>query len=906
MSHSLASHVAPPGAAAAQLRRRSRREHGTATASFQARRRRTGVPVRAGLLTQFAETAQASLEEVALGGDSVKTVLARLGEPGPGVSRADLSHALESLSAAAGSAADQLVSSVPGAHSVSAALAAEALKSGLSSATDQFAAMPPSVQATVLIASAIAGVSLGIVTGSGAGRAVDALPKEFDPVAIAAYFERRPQRRLSRQAELARQATWFSTALVSDWATNSWEKNMPLRASQLRELIVQNGAAFIKVGQALAIRPDVLPEPYMVEFAKLLDQVPPFAAVEAQAALRASLAAQGAPPPEEIFESMAAFDTPVAAASIGQVYRARLKPGKVNGLTEPVTVAVKLQRPDILDAVSLDLYIIRRSVQALAALPATGTTRMARIARSAQAFVEVLDTAATRFLEELRYDVEADNSEAFAALMTASPSVRDVIKTPAVFRTYSSGSVLVQEWVDGVRLSDIPRDTEEGKVQQGKVVRSLLLAYMVQLLETGLLHADPHPGNFLLMPDGRLCILDYGMMTTISEEQRLAFLEYMSHLSSRQFDKTVEDLINLGFVPPELGADPAKRAIVAPAIASTLEILYGSGGGMSTQKVEALKQQSRIAALSEELKAISRQYPVRLPPYFVLILRAFGTLEGLGLGVDGSFAILDECFPFVARRLLTDDSPRVRAALRTFAYGTGDRLSVERVEMIATGMRTFGATMDNSSRAALPPPATSSAPAAAVAATRPGATLDASTREVLAVLFNPKGNYVQTLLLEEAVRAVDALSREALFALWTAVVQSAPATARVRALLGPASLMIPGMPLFALASSGAPPPVRLSQEDTDTLATLRKLAEVLLPLPAGAPLGTASLQIDVRSIITTAQQLQPLMPTIAPGVASMGQRFLLMLLQRMLVRTAQDLQDVAAVIGGSAAGGARA
>jgi aarF domain-containing kinase len=846
-------------------------------------------------LTQFAEAAQ-----VSLGVDSVDTVLQTLSEPGPSVSRDDVSHALESLTAAAGSAADQFASSVPGAHSVSAALVAEAVKGGLASVAEQVADLPPSVQATVLIASAIAGVGLGVVTGSGAGRAVDALPKEFDPVAIAAYFERRPQRRLSRQAELARQATWFSTALLSDWATNSWEKNMPLRASQLRELIVQNGAAFIKVGQALAIRPDVLPEPYMVEFAKLLDQVPPFAAVEAQAALRASLAAQGAPPPEEIFESMSAFDTPVAAASIGQVYRARLKPGKVNGVTEPVTVAVKLQRPDILDAVSLDLYIIRRSVQALAALPAAGTTRMARIARSAQAFVEVLDTAATRFLEELRYDVEADNSEAFAALMTASPSVRDVIKTPKVFRTFSSGSVLVQEWVDGVRLSDIPRDTEEGKVQQGKVVRSLLLAYMVQLLETGLLHADPHPGNFLLMPDGRLCILDYGMMTTISEDQRMAFLEYMSHLSSRQFDKTVEDLINLGFVPPELGADPAKRAIVAPAIASTLEILYGSGGGMSTQKVEALRQQSRIAALSEELKAISRQYPVRLPPYFVLILRAFGTLEGLGLGVDGSFAILDECFPFVARRLLTDDSPRVRAALRTFAYGTGDRLSVERVEMIATGMRTFGATMDNTSRAALPPPA--GAPAA-VAAARPAATLDASTREVLAVLFSPKGNYVQTLLLEEAVRAVDALSREALFALWTAVVQSAPATARVRALLGPASLMIPGMPLFALASSGAPPPVRLSQEDTDTLATLRKLAEVLLPLPAGAPLGAASLQMDVRSIITTAQQLQPLMPTIAPGVASMGQRFLLMMVQRMLVRTAQDLQDVAAVVGGSAAGG---
>ena len=91
---------------------------------------------------------------------------------------------------------------------------------------------------------------------------------------------------------------------------------------------------------------------------------------------------------------------------------------------------------------------------------------------------------------------------------------------------------------------------------RSKLVQTLLNSYMVQFLETGFLHADPHPGNFLLMPDGRLCILDYGMMTEISADQRVAFIEYIAHLSARDYDKTLTDLVNLGFVPPELAEDP--------------------------------------------------------------------------------------------------------------------------------------------------------------------------------------------------------------------------------------------------------------------------------------------------------------------------------------------------------------
>lgn len=101
------------------------------------------------------------------------------------------------------------------------------------------------------------------------------------------------------------------------------------------------------------------------------------------------------------------------------------------------------------------------------------------------------------------------------------------------------------------------------------------------------------------------------MVTEIMPEQRIAFVEYMSHLSAGAFDETLDDLVNLGFVPPELAADPEKRAIVAPAVAATLSVLYSTGGGVTPDKVAQLRDQSRVAALSAELKALSRKYPLR-------------------------------------------------------------------------------------------------------------------------------------------------------------------------------------------------------------------------------------------------------------------------------------------------------
>lgn len=280
--------------------------------------------------------------------------------------------------------------------------------------------------------------------------------------------------------------------------------------------------------------------------------------------------------------------------------------------------------------------------------------------------------------------------------------------------------------------------------------------------------------------------------------------------------------------------------------------------------------------------------PPRLPPYFVLIIRAFGLLEGLGLSLNRSFSVLDECFPLVARRLLTDDSPRVRAALRTFVYGASDRLSVERVEAVAEGMRAFTTTM----AVATPPPPPASAPAAALAAPAPSkpapapaAGLDPAAAELLGIVFAPGGSYVQTLLLEEVARSVDALSRDALVSTWAAAQRAAaPAAAPLSRALGPAAWLLPGFPLLAAAAAG--PPIRLSEADASQLAVVRRLAQaVSLPTTAAG----AAQPLDVAALVDVGRRVAPLLPALAPGLREAGERLLRLLAQRALARLSADL-----------------
>ncbi|CAE7294479.1 unnamed protein product [Symbiodinium microadriaticum] len=315
---------------------------------------------------------------------------------------------------------------------------------------------------------------------------------------------------------------------------------------------------------------------------------------------------------------------------------------------------------------------------------------------------------------------------------------------------------------------------------------------------------------------------------------------------------------------------------------------------MFAKQREEMKAAGKLDGLREKLQAISKKYSgaFRLPPYFTLILRAFGTLEGLGLKTNENFAIVKECFPYIARRLITDDSFRMREALRSYLYKGRSRIAVSRIDELATGfgnftnlMNAFGSWVRKGSR-------TESAAAGGIQIEQNGQNgtheqsngqsngrvreVDSATREIAEVVFSPDGNFLQDLLIEEGVAAIDALSRASLV--------------RLLRTLGPLALPL-ALPLNFLLG-GADDQQLLSREDKQSLLVLRRITELV---DAGRrPAAESDEAADFGETVRSLQRLQPiaqgLLPSITPGAASFAGRFARQLARRVLLRLADDVE----------------
>lgn len=709
---------------------------------------------------------------------------------------------------------------------------------------------------------------------------------------------------LTRFIEVAIKFGTFSTKIELDKYFGTEEENTPQRAVEARQLIEDLGPTFVKITQVWASRPDILPEAYQKECEKLLEQVRPFGRDLAMKTLRRNIVGEGAL--ERMFDDMSSFDEPIAAASVGQVYKST-----VNGRE----VAVKVQRPDVRDTVTLDLFVVRRLAGLGSNLP------IERYARQFQSLKELVDRAAPPFIEELDYENEADNQRKFARTIADCELVRDTVVVPEVL--YSSPEVLVQEWLPGRKL------TEEGaaKEQADRVVKVLLNSYMVQFLETGYLHGDPHPGNFVLMPSGKLGILDYGLMTTIEPEKRVAFIEYIMHVQAKMYDRCLDDLVNLEFLPAGIAGDAEARDIIVPGLANTLSILYEGSGDLREQQKKFIKQREdlqstgKLEILREKLQGIAKKYgSFRLPGYMTLILRAFVTLEGVGLRSDGNFSIIKECFPYVARRLLTDDSLRIREALKAYLYKDRKRIAVSRIDDLAGGFGNFTNLMKGTRQEAIdagaplaeapeiaPPQEHREAvgSAAGDAGAAPQATpvatalpINTAAKDIASVIFSEQGNFLQEILIDEAVAAIDALSRAALL--------------QVLRALGPLSLPLQGQLSFVF---GAPDFARtqtviLTRDDKESLLLLRRITQLVQRAPSDDGADDSArgrTNVDFSSLASDVQTLGSLstglLPAVGPGAAAFARKLLLQLGSRTLLRLAEDIERGA---GGSGGAGAKA
>ncbi|GAB4820396.1 hypothetical protein N2152v2_007442 [Parachlorella kessleri] len=706
-------------------------------------------------------------------------------------------------------------------------------------------------------------------------QAGDYLPSSYDVGLIEAYFAAHPVLVARRGAQVAAEAAQLGAMLLLDRAQGKLEANSWQRAPQLRKILERLGPAYVKVAQAISTRVDILSPPYLLEIERLQDQVQPF---DDALGLDMISAAYGRPL-GDVFERLS--PRAVAAASLGQVYRGVLRP-EFGGHE----VAIKVRRPRVLQSVALDLYIMRRVALYIRRFPQVRSD-----------WAGIIDNWAEAFFAEMDYSLEAANARRFKRDVEEKNLTGIVV--PEVY--LATDEVLVTQWIEGEKLS------ESTAADVRELCNTLLSAYLTQLLETGFLHADPHPGNLLRTPDGKIAILDYGLMTTVPPDYSLALVEYIAHLSVGDYEAIVDDLVTLGFMKG--GGD--RSGLVEPL--GVLLAQLTAGGGATNVNIEL------VMAKIEEL---ANRYPFQIPPYFALIIRCFSVIEGIALRVDPRYAIVTECFPYLCRRLLTDNHPRARKALRELLFGAsggrgGQQVDLARLQRMVDGFGnyTVAGLTDTPTRrlpgagpsrerdlevalqdAAGPAAAAVVGPAAAAPAAAAGPVdvagdtrplLSPAAKEALLVLFSREGNHAQELLVEQAVATADAASRQLAAAVLGRLLGSAPALAGLSALeaLGPWRVLLAPLPTPLELLNRVSPWVQPNEDDLQTLATARGVVDIIQRSPSPLPGPPAGPELT-----RLAEELRPLLPELLPGVARTGELFARQLVRRVALRVAADMQ----------------
>jgi predicted unusual protein kinase regulating ubiquinone biosynthesis (AarF/ABC1/UbiB family) len=454
-----------------------------------------------------------------------------------------------------------------------------------------------------------------------------ALPMRYDAKAIAKYYSNRPWLYIWRTLTIV----WFFGTFILRLWWDSWgeraDKNKLKRASQLRQMLTRLGPSFIKVGQALSTRPDLIRKDFLEELIKLQDRLPPFDNRVAFAIIESELECSVSEAYREISKQ------PVAAASLGQVYRAILPTGE--------EVAVKVQRPNLRPLLALDLFLMRCAAQRFGRwLPLNLGHDLSLI----------VDEFGTKLFEEIDYVNEGHNAEKFAENFRNDPDV----KVPLIYWQYSCRKVLTLEWIDGFKLTDTDKIKAAG-LDPNEIVKIGVTSGLRQLLEYGFFHADPHPGNLFATVDGRMAFIDFGMMDQLEEETKETIASAVVQLINKDYYALADDFVRLGFLTPDTDISP-----IVPALEKVWDKAIGQSVGNFNFKT-----------ITDEFSELVYDYPFRVPAKFALIIRSLITQEGLALSLDPNFKIVEVAYPYVARRLLTGESPQLRKRLLEVLFKDG-------------------------------------------------------------------------------------------------------------------------------------------------------------------------------------------------------------------------------------------
>lgn len=446
---------------------------------------------------------------------------------------------------------------------------------------------------------------------------------EYDHATNAAYWATRPVSVAKRLVEVGSAlGLWFMAGKLQGIRGGDIRKNKNERAENLRNILTNLGPAYIKIGQAVSTRPDIMPPEYLKEFEKLQDRLPPFPTDEAFRIMERELGR----PPLELFSYIS--PEPVAAASLGQVYRAVLR-------SDNSQVAIKVQRPGVALSIALDVLVLRK-------LAAT----LRKVRKFNTDLPSLIDEWASSLFKELDYRHEASNGVRFKDLYQNL----DGVYIPTMLCDLTTQKVLVMEWVEGERIrsayasfestgfassgvSDAfdaasnrtgTRFSNGGSEDDLRLVEVGVRCSLEQLLEHGFYHADPHPGNLLRTTDGKLCYLDFGMMGEVDINIRRGLIRATLHLVNREYASLADDFVTLGMLP-----ETADREAVIPALTGVFaEALAGGVNNIS------------FGDLSANLGRTMYQFSFRIPSYYTLLVRSLSVLEGIALASDPRYDLL--------------------------------------------------------------------------------------------------------------------------------------------------------------------------------------------------------------------------------------------------------------------------
>ncbi|ACK67096.1 ABC-1 domain protein [Rippkaea orientalis PCC 8801] len=451
--------------------------------------------------------------------------------------------------------------------------------------------------------------------------------RRYDPKVIARYYQVRPWEVIWRAITIIWSFGWFLIHLQWEKWLNPNRTDQNKCATELRQILTRLGPTFIKVGQALSTRPDLIHPDFLQELIKLQDQLPPFDNQEAFAIIEKSLGCSV----DEAYREISPH--PVAAASLGQVYRAVLHTGE--------EVAVKVQRPNLRPTLTRDLFLMRWAACKFGGLLPLNLGHDLTL---------IVDEFGVKLFEEIDYINEGRNAEKFAANFRDDPDV----KVPCIYWEYSSNRILTLEWINGFKLTDTAQIKAAG-LDPYAIVKIGVTSGLRQLLEHGFFHADPHPGNLFATLDGKMAYIDFGMMDQLEEETKETIASSVVQLINKDYLALARDFVSLGFLTPETDITP-----IIPA----LEKVLGNAIGQSVRDFN-------FKTITDDFSELMYEYPFRVPAKFALIIRSLITQEGLALSLDANFKIVEVAYPYIARRLLTGESPQLRRRLLEVLFKDG-------------------------------------------------------------------------------------------------------------------------------------------------------------------------------------------------------------------------------------------